>query len=81
MCCMYLTSKKIYLKFSGRIHLVRYEDLCLKPHEVVKQLMHYLDLSSNALINNFIDQHTQLKGTKEEDPYGKKKLHFTYWSI
>ena len=70
---MYLTSMKIYFKFSGRIHLVRYEDLCLKPHEVVKRLMNFLDLSSKALITNFIDQHTQLEGTKEEDPYGTKR--------
>ena len=47
--------------------------MCLKPHEVVKRLMNFLDLSSKALITNFIDQHTQLEGTKEENPYGTKR--------
>ena len=71
--CNYLTSTRTCIEFSGRIHLVRYEDLCLKPYEVVKRLMIFLDLSSKALITNFIDQHTQLEGTKEEDPYGTKR--------
>ena len=71
--CIYVAFKKLHFTFSGRIHLVRYEDLCLKPHEVVKRLMNFLDLSSKALITNFIDQHTQLEGTKEENPYGTKR--------
>ena len=43
---------------SGRIYLLRYEDLCINSHEVINRLMDFLDLKSHALIDKFIDQHT-----------------------
>ena len=44
----------------GKIHLIRYEDLSLDPFNSTDNLLRFLDLPPNRLIENFIEEHTMI---------------------
>ena len=54
--------------FKGKVYVLRYEDLSLKPHDATNRLTKFLDLSPNRLIDKFLKDHTD-KDVKLSDPY------------
>ena len=44
---------------SGRIHLIRYEDMSVDPFTTTDKLLRFLDLAPNKLIESFLEEHTQ----------------------
>ena len=43
----------------GKVRLIRYEDLSINPFRTTDKLLKFLDLSTNKLIERFIEQYTQ----------------------
>jgi len=54
-----LAAFELKKKYPDHIHLIRYEDLSMDPFETVDNLLQFLDLSPNKLIENYIEEHTQ----------------------
>ena len=54
-------------KYPDRIHLVRYEDLAVEPHEVSDDLLNFLDLPQSEAIDKYIEEHTKAP-KKKKDP-------------
>ena len=51
-----------------RVHIVRYEDICLKTSKEASDLLNFLDLSESELVDNYISNHTHIDGNvKEKD--------------
>ena len=44
--------------FTDQVHLLRYEDLCLKTNETADAMLDFLDMPRHALIEKFISTNT-----------------------
>ena len=58
--------------FKGRVYVLRYEDLSLKPRSTRNRLMSFLDLSPKGLVEYFWKEHTYKNGSPN-DPYSKTR--------
>jgi len=52
------TAKQLRSRFPGRIHLLRYEDLCVDPEPVTRGLLEFLDLPWSSGVEAFLKSHT-----------------------
>ena len=53
--------------FTDRVHLLRYEDLCLKTNETADAILDFLDMSRHTLIEKYISNHTNYAPTNEKE--------------
>ena len=49
---------EIKQRFPGKIHLVRYEDLCLQPFQQTDQLLEFLNLPKRPVIEKYLEEST-----------------------
>ena len=54
-----LAAEDLAVRYPGKVSLVRYEDLSLKPEQTSRQLLDFLDLPWTDVISDFIDTHTK----------------------
>ena len=57
------------MQISDRVHLIRYEDVCLDTQKAVDFMLDFLDLSKNELVDKFIKQHTHGSFGTKNIPY------------
>lgn len=50
--------QSLYKRFPDRLHFVRYEDLCLNPNKIIKELMDEVKLDFDDNMIQFLSTHT-----------------------
>eukprot|EP00096_Caligus_rogercresseyi_P012047 TRINITY_DN4939_c0_g1_i1.p1 TRINITY_DN4939_c0_g1~~TRINITY_DN4939_c0_g1_i1.p1 ORF type:complete len:481 (-),score=129.60 TRINITY_DN4939_c0_g1_i1:54-1496(-) len=57
-------------KYPGRVYLIRYEDICIQPHEEIKSLFKFLDVPLGRGLELFIQKHMFWKKSQNnKNPY------------
>ena len=65
---------EIKQRFPGKIHLVRYEDLCLQPFQQTDQLLEFLNLPKRPVIEKYLEESTSSKRLEEEQEVAASQL-------
>ena len=82
----FLEAVDIKKQFPDKVHLVRYEDLCLYPFDQTDQILDFLSLPKRPIIEKYLEESTSSKRAEEmlltehkrtkhkkENPYSTKR--------
>ena len=83
----YLEAVDIKKQFPDKVHMVRYEDLCLYPFNQTDQILNFLSLPKRPIIEKYLEESTSSKRAEEmlltaehkrsknknENPYSTKR--------
>ncbi|GAB0096019.1 hypothetical protein DMENIID0001_114680 [Sergentomyia squamirostris] len=75
----YYQAQLLLKNYPKRFHVVRYEDICLKPYEMTKEILQFYGLPMDPEVEKFINSHTKVNIGNAHSTYRDSKSAPFHW--